>query len=66
MVSWDMCNLPAAGLFLCLILRVQCVVLLYRINKKNSQKDMEQKKNGNYFFYDEEESSSADVDDDDL
>jgi hypothetical protein len=43
-----------------------CRVAIYRINKKNSQKDMEQKKNGNYFFYDEEESSSADVDDDDL
>lgn len=32
-----------------------------RINKRGSQKDMEQKKNGNYFFYEDE----ADGDDDD-
>jgi len=32
-----------------------------RINKKGSQKDMEQKKNGNYFFYEDDD---ADDDDD--
>jgi len=32
-----------------------------RINKRGSQKDVEQKKNGNYFFYD----AGADDDDDD-
>jgi hypothetical protein len=39
----------------------------YRINKRGSQKDMEQKKNGNYFFYDdganEEEEGDDDFDD---
>jgi hypothetical protein len=35
-----------------------------RINKKGSQKDMEQKKAGAYFFYDEED--TEDIDDDDL
>mmetsp|Transcript_1381 Transcript_1381/g.1951 ORF Transcript_1381/g.1951 Transcript_1381/m.1951 type:complete len:659 (+) Transcript_1381:273-2249(+) len=38
-----------------------------RINKRGSQKDMEQKKNGNYFFYDdgadEEEEEDDDFDD---
>jgi hypothetical protein len=29
------------------------VLSVNRINKKGSQKDMEQKKNGNYFFYDD-------------
>jgi hypothetical protein len=33
----------------------------FRINKRGSQKDMEQKKNGNYFFYDD----GYDDDDDD-
>jgi len=28
---------------------------LFRINKKGSQKDAEQKASGNYFFYGEEE-----------
>jgi hypothetical protein len=28
-------------------------LLQHRINKRGSQKDMEQKKNGNYFFYDD-------------
>ena len=37
----------------------------YRINKRGSQKDMEQKRSGNYFFYDDEDNSAA-VDDDDL
>jgi len=37
-----------------------------RINKKGSQKDMEQKASGNYFFYDKEEDNEIDVDDDDL
>ncbi|KAI2514030.1 putative Fer4-like domain in RNase L inhibitor [Fragilaria crotonensis] len=36
-----------------------------RINKRGSQKDMEQKRSGNYFFYDDEDNSAA-VDDDDL
>jgi hypothetical protein len=27
--------------------------LQHRINKRGSQKDMEQKKSGNYFFYDD-------------
>lgn len=35
-----------------------------RINKKGSQKDMEQKKAGAYFFYDEDDVN--DIDDDDL
>ena len=35
-----------------------------RINKKGSQKDMEQKKAGAYFFYDEDDVD--DIDDDDL
>eukprot|EP00563_Minutocellus_polymorphus_P001981 CAMPEP_0181038202 /NCGR_PEP_ID=MMETSP1070-20121207/9809_1 /TAXON_ID=265543 /ORGANISM="Minutocellus polymorphus, Strain NH13" /LENGTH=654 /DNA_ID=CAMNT_0023115969 /DNA_START=18 /DNA_END=1982 /DNA_ORIENTATION=+ len=35
-----------------------------RINKKGSQKDMEQKKAGAYFFYDEDD--AEDIDDDDL
>ena len=42
---------------------------LYRINKKGSQKDAEQKKNGNYFFYDvgeDDEDDDIDIDDDDL
>ena len=36
-------------------------VIFRRINKRGSQKDMEQKKNGNFFFYDD----GADDDDDD-
>lgn len=36
-----------------------------RINKKGSQKDMEQKSSGNYFFYDNDE-DDEDIDDDDL
>lgn len=36
--------------------------MFYRINKRGSQKDAEQKKNGNYFFYDE----GADDEDDDF
>jgi hypothetical protein len=42
------------------------LVTYYRINKRGSQKDMEQKKSGNYFFYDEDDSGPGDVDDDDL
>ena len=39
----------------------------YRINKKGSQKDAEQKKNGNYFFYDDgADDDDDDIDDDDL
>lgn len=34
-----------------------------RINKRGSQKDMEQKKNGNYFFYEDEGGSNDDFDD---
>ena len=37
---------------------------LHRINKKGSQKDMEQKKSGNYFFYDD--GGNDDDSDDDL
>jgi len=40
-----------------------------RINKRGSQKDMEQKKNGNYFFYDDgvdDDIVDDDIDDDDL
>mmetsp|Transcript_17679 Transcript_17679/g.27067 ORF Transcript_17679/g.27067 Transcript_17679/m.27067 type:complete len:398 (+) Transcript_17679:658-1851(+) len=36
-----------------------------RINKKGSQKDMEQKNNGNYFFYDDGDGDTG-IDDDDL
>jgi len=39
-------------------------LLPYRINKKGSQKDTEQKASGNYFFYDDGEADA--VDDDDL
>lgn len=42
------------------------LVIFSRINKRGSQKDMEQKKAGNYFFYDEDDSGSGEVDDDDL
>lgn len=46
------------------------VLLLYfRINKKGSQKDAEQKKNGNYFFYDDgagDDGNDSDIDDGDL
>jgi len=35
-----------------------------RINKRGSQKDMEQKKNGNYFFYDDGADDDNDDDDD--
>ena len=37
---------------------------LRRINKKGSQKDMEQKRAGAYFFYDQDDAD--DIDDDDL
>lgn len=37
-----------------------------RINKKGSQKDVEQKNNGNYFFYEDEVGNDSDLDDDDL
>jgi hypothetical protein len=37
-----------------------------RINKKNSQKDVEQKKNGNYFFYDDGADDEEDEDFDDI
>lgn len=37
----------------------------YRINKRGSQKDMEQKKNGNYFFYDDGD-DEGDAEDDDF
>lgn len=37
---------------------------ILRINKKGSQKDMEQKKAGAYFFYDQDDVD--DIDDDDL
>lgn len=36
----------------------------FRINKKGSQKDAEQKRSGNYFFYDD--GDDDDVDDDDI
>jgi hypothetical protein len=39
---------------------------LYRINKKGSQKDAEQKKSGNYFFYDDGDEDEADIDADDI
>ena len=39
-------------------------LLAYRINKRGSQKDMEQKKNGNYFFYDD--GADDDENDDDF
>ena len=35
----------------------------FRINKRGSQKDMEQKKNGNYFFYDDGADDDDDFDD---
>ena len=35
----------------------------HRINKKGSQKDMEQKKAGNYFFYDDGADDDDDFDD---
>jgi hypothetical protein len=41
-------------------------LFLNRINKRGSQKDMEQKKNGNYFFYEDaadEEEEDGDFDD---
>ena len=38
----------------------------YRINKKGSQKDAEQKASGNYFFYDDGGGDDDDIDDDDL
>jgi ATP-binding cassette subfamily E protein 1 len=37
-----------------------------RINKRGSQKDMEQKKNGNYFFYEDNSDDEAEEDFDDL
>jgi hypothetical protein len=39
-----------------------------RINKKNSQKDVEQKKSGNYFFYDDgaDDDDEGDIDDSDI
>ena len=40
--------------------------LSFRINKKGSQKDAEQKASGNYFFYDNNEDNDDDFDDDDL
>lgn len=39
------------------------IIFSDRINKRGSQKDMEQKKKGNYFFYDD--GADAEVDDDD-
>jgi hypothetical protein len=40
---------------------------VFRINKRGSQKDAEQKRNGNYFFYDEGgDDDEDDIDDDDL
>ena len=39
----------------------------FRINKKGSQKDAEQKKSGNYFFYDDgEDDEEEEIDDFDL
>jgi hypothetical protein len=42
------------------------VLSLYRINKRGSQKDMEQKRKGNYFFYEADDDTPTAVDDDDL
>lgn len=39
-------------------------LLSFRINKKGSQKDAEQKRSGNYFFYDD--GDDEEVDDDDI
>ena len=39
------------------------VFFLYRINKRGSQKDMEQKKNGNYFFYEDGADDDDEFDD---
>jgi hypothetical protein len=43
-----------------------CIFYEFRINKKGSQKDAEQKRNGNYFFYDDGADDEEEVDDDDI
>jgi hypothetical protein len=46
---------------------LSCAPLVFaRINKKNSQKDVEQKKNGNYFFFDDGADEEEDEEFDDI
>ena len=53
------------GISLTQYFHTSCFLLLRRINKKGSQKDMEQKRAGAYFFYDQDDVAD-DIDDDDL
>jgi len=63
LISYHRVGISLVSLSLAVLMYFLCC---FRINKRGSQKDMEQKKNGNYFFYDDGNEDDDDGDFDDI